>query len=285
MAAHHTWQQHDGLVREALVRALELSQYTYVQDNLAASLVWEALREVHAPITEACVSSIRSQLLSLHMPEGGSFEDHLTKLQQLFMEMSVLGQPIPEGEQKFTLLGSLLPSWHSVVLAFKVSLKPLPKMIQSLCAIAHDVQPSSGPAPSGMALSVQADAPKQSYCFDCCEAGHSISSLKCANVQCWLERFRSDKASEWWKGNHKGMKGKDGPRKAKASMAVSTVTRLSRVSAPAAPKAREVSAVKVSTWSLSALESIVEVTALVATSAGDHKSKSIIIDSGCSHHI
>ncbi|KAF8750007.1 hypothetical protein RHS01_09600 [Rhizoctonia solani] len=66
--AYTNWVRCNGLVHKAIVCSLDSSQYPYVQENTTVSSVWAALQEVHAPLTKAWASSLRSQILLLRMP-------------------------------------------------------------------------------------------------------------------------------------------------------------------------------------------------------------------------
>ncbi|KAF8720239.1 GAG-pre-integrase domain, partial [Rhizoctonia solani] len=281
--AYTNWVRCNGLVRKAIVCSLDSSQYPYVQENTTASSVWAALQEVHALLTKAWASSLRSQILLLRMPKGSLFKAHLAKLQHLVTEMSVLGQPISEGEQRHALISSLPHSWCPVILQLKLAPRPLGKTIQGLCAIAPQVAKLSlkslARASDVTALSIQTEPLKNGTicCFDCCKLGHTKGSPNCKFYKHHIKVFGANCVNIQQKGKGRSLKDKNNKKKAKASIAVTNA------SSSEAPKAGEASAVEVLLWTPSAEDSPVQVLALAAT--GEHRLDSIIVNSGCSHHI
>ncbi|GAB1526399.1 hypothetical protein RhiTH_009566 [Rhizoctonia solani] len=281
--SYTNWVRCNGLVRKAIVCSLDSSQYPYVQENTTTSSVWAALQEVHALLTKAWASSLRSQILLLRMPEGSLFKAHLAKLQHLVTEMSVLGQPISKGEQRHALIGSLPHSWRPVILQLKLAPRPLGKTIQGLCAAAPQVAKLSlkslAHTSDITALSVQTEPSKSGVicCFDCCKLRHTKGSPDCKFSKRHIKVFGADCVNNQQKGKGRSSKDKNNKKKAKASVAVTNA------SLSEAPKAREASVVEVLLWTPSAEDSPVQVLALAAT--GEHRLDSIIVNSGCSHHI
>ncbi|GAB1519595.1 hypothetical protein RhiTH_002663 [Rhizoctonia solani] len=218
--AYTNWVCCNGLVRKAIVCSLDSSQYPYVQENTTASSVWAALREVHAPLTKAWASSLRSQILLLRMPKGSLFEAHLAKLQHLVTEMSVLGQLISKGEQRHALIGSLPHSWRPVILQLELAPRPLGKTIQGLCAVAPQVAELSSKslarASDVTALSVQTEPSKSGAicCFDCCELGHTKGSPNCKFSKRCIKVFGANRVNNRQKGKGRSSKDKNNKKKA-----------------------------------------------------------------------
>ncbi|KAG8707096.1 hypothetical protein FRC11_007693, partial [Ceratobasidium sp. 423] len=195
------WQQHDGLVQEAIVNTLDTSQYLYVEDSLLALRVWSILWEIHTLMTEGCAHLIQSQMMALKMAEGSSFEEHLAKLKCLFTEMSTLGEPIAEGEQKHALLASLLPSWGHIMLGMESFPRPLVETVKGLCNVTRSlaegtVGSPSVPGAAGTAFSAQPSDSDKICCWECTNTGHCMGAANCPDVIKCIAAFRTDWANQ-----------------------------------------------------------------------------------------
>ena len=112
------------------------------------------------------------------MKEGTLMETHLKHMKEITDRLASIGAPISEEDQVVTLLGSLPPSYSTIVTALeaRVDNVNLPFVQQALIHEEHkrSVQTDDTASRSDLALmgARKYDNSRKPRCFGCCKLGH-----------------------------------------------------------------------------------------------------------------
>ena len=136
---------------------------------------WDALKKHFERETLANKLFLKKQYFRKEMSEGNSIDMHLKEMKELTDKLSSIGAPISEEDQIVTLLGSLPPSFSTVVTALEARVDDL-KMDFVQQQLIHNerklkAQESKPEALHDSAL-VGAQKRKPPRCWTCDEVGH-----------------------------------------------------------------------------------------------------------------
>ena len=136
---------------------------------------WDVLKKHFERETLANKLFLKKQYFRKEMSEGNSIDMHLKEMKELTDKLSSIGAPISEEDQIVTLLGSLPPSFSTVVTALEARVDDL-KMDFVQQQLIHNerklkAQESKPEALHDSAL-VGAQKRKPPRCWTCDEVGH-----------------------------------------------------------------------------------------------------------------
>ena len=136
---------------------------------------WDALKNHFERETLANKLFLKKQYFRKEMSEGNSIDMHLKEMKELTDKLSSIGAPISEEDQIFTLLGSLPPSFSTVVTALEARVDDL-KMDFVQQQLIHNERKLKAQELKREALHdsalVGAQKRKPPRCWTCDEVGH-----------------------------------------------------------------------------------------------------------------
>ena len=110
-----------------LVLAIDPSLLFLIGDPVSPVPVWEKLADQFQKKTWANKLHLRKRLYSLRLEEGGSVQEHIKTLTEIFNKLSVVGDVITDEDHIVHLLASLPDSYNVLVTALEAS-EEVPKM-------------------------------------------------------------------------------------------------------------------------------------------------------------
>ena len=143
--------------------------------------VWDTLRKHFERETLANKLFLKKQYFRMEMKEGTSVDEHLKQMKEITDKLASIGSPISEEDQVVTLLGSLPPSYSTLVTALEARADDIRlDFVQQ--ALIHEEQKQKGP-PSDTSSASQQDSAlvggqnrakprKPPTCWNCGELGH-----------------------------------------------------------------------------------------------------------------
>ena len=102
-----------------IVMLISLSQLYLITSCEDASRAWTALRNHFDWDTLVNKLMLKKQYFRMGMKDGISMEAHIKNMKELTDRLAVINAPIAEEDQVVTLLGSLPPSYSTLVTAFE----------------------------------------------------------------------------------------------------------------------------------------------------------------------
>ena len=168
-----------------IVLAISTSQLYLVTSCEGPHDAWEALRTNFERDSLANKLFLKKQYFRTQMKDGTSIEKHLKDMKELTDKLAAIGAPISEEDQVVTLLGSLPPSYATLVTALEARVDDVSlKFVQQ--ALIHEEQKRSNSASFNCTASGrQADtvlvgaqkkmstgSRKQVKCYECGFFGH-----------------------------------------------------------------------------------------------------------------
>ncbi len=131
-----------------LVMAITTPQLYLVTSCEGPKEMWDALRGHYERETLANKLFLKKQYFRKEMKEGTSMEMHLKEMKEITDKLSSIGAPISEEDQVVTLLGSLPPSYSTVVTAIEARGDDL-KLDYVQQALTHEEKGASSGASPG----------------------------------------------------------------------------------------------------------------------------------------
>ena len=110
-----------------VVLAVEPSLLYLVGDPEDPRVVWTKLEEQFQRRTWANKLQLRRKLFSLKLKEGGSINDHIKTMTEIFEELAVIGDTVSEEDRVVHLLASLPESFDVLVTALEAQSENVPK--------------------------------------------------------------------------------------------------------------------------------------------------------------
>ena len=110
-----------------VVLAVEPSLLYLLGDPEDPQVVWTKLEEQFQRRTWANKLQLRRKLFSLKLKEGGSMNDHVKTMTEIFEELAVIGDPVSEEDRVVHLLASLPESFDVLVTALEAQSENVPK--------------------------------------------------------------------------------------------------------------------------------------------------------------
>ena len=172
-------------------------------------VVWKQLSDQFQKKTWANKLELRRKLYSLQLKEGGSVQEHIKRITELFEALAVIGDPVSDEDSVVYLLASLPESFNVLVTALEASSETVPKMETVTERLLHEERKmkernSNGSADdmSRKALTANhkkvANPKRQVICHYCKKAGHikrECRKLAAANRQASQDLSPSSKHS------------------------------------------------------------------------------------------
>ena len=106
-----------------IVLSLEPSLLYLIGDPEDPTTVWEKLANQFQKRTWANKLEMRRNLFSLRLKNGGSVQEHVKAMTEIFEGLSVIGDPISEEDRVVHLLASLPDSYNMLVTAFEANVE------------------------------------------------------------------------------------------------------------------------------------------------------------------
>ena len=110
-----------------IVLAVDPSLLYLIGDPNDPVAVWKKLQNQFQKKTWANKLALRRRLHSLQLRDGGSVQDHVKAMTELFNELAIVGDSIEEDDRVVYLLASLPDSFNTLVTALEAS-EDVPKM-------------------------------------------------------------------------------------------------------------------------------------------------------------
>lgn len=108
-----------------LVLSTSASQLYLITDKEDPNEVWETLKAHYKPKTIANKLFLKRSYFRCEMSEGTNIESHLKNMKELTDKLAAINAPISEEDQIVTLLGSLPPSYQTIVTALEARIDDL----------------------------------------------------------------------------------------------------------------------------------------------------------------
>ena len=168
-----------------IVLAISTSQLYLVTSCEGPHDAWEALRTNFERDSLANKLFLKKQYFRTQMKDGTSIEKHLKDMKELTDKLAAIGAPIAEEDQVVTLLGSLPPSYATLVTALEARVDDVSlKFVQQ--ALIHEEQKWSSSASFNRTASgrqtdtvlvgaqkkMRTGSRKQVKCYECGVLGH-----------------------------------------------------------------------------------------------------------------
>ena len=104
-----------------IVLAIDTSLLYLIPDPENPQTVWEKLQGQFQKKSWANKLSLRKKLYALRLVEGGSIQDHLKTMTELFNELAIVGSPVDDEDKVVHLLASLPPTYDMLVTALEAN--------------------------------------------------------------------------------------------------------------------------------------------------------------------
>ena len=183
-AAQADFRQKSQKAFSTIVMAISTSQLYLITSCECPKEAWNALRNHFERETLANKLFLKKQYFRTEMKEGTSMEVHLKHMKEITDRLAAIGAPISEEDQVVTMLGSLPPSYSTLVTALEARVDDV-KLNFVQQALIHEEQKRNGQFrhSSGTSSGDQPDSalvgarkklkpPKPVRCFGCGEVGH-----------------------------------------------------------------------------------------------------------------
>lgn len=123
--AVEAWKKSDLKARPHLVLNLGEEPATLVTSLLLSDAstkqVWERLCEVYQRENIQSQLNLRAKLQATHLSEDGDIQQHLTQLEQIFVDLARINDPVLETEKSGHLLRSLPPSLSFIAIVVQAN--------------------------------------------------------------------------------------------------------------------------------------------------------------------
>ena len=106
-----------------IMLSLEPSLLYLIGDPEDPTTVWEKLANQFQKRTWANKLELRRNLFSLRLKNGGSMQEHVKAMTEIFEGLSVIGDPVSEEDRVVHLLASLPDSYGMLVTAFEANVE------------------------------------------------------------------------------------------------------------------------------------------------------------------
>ena len=110
-----------------IVLTVQPSLLYLIGDPEDPSEVWQKLESQYQKRTWANKLQLRRKLISLRLKQGDSVQEHIKAMSEIFDQLSVIGDPISDGDRVVHLLTSVSESYNLVVTALEAN-EAVPKM-------------------------------------------------------------------------------------------------------------------------------------------------------------
>ena len=110
-----------------IVLAVDLSLLYLLEDPEDPKAVWKKLEEQFQPKTWSNKLQLRRKLYALKLKEGGSVNEHIKTISEIFEGLAVIGDAVSEEDRVVHLLASLPESYNVLVTALEAQSENIPK--------------------------------------------------------------------------------------------------------------------------------------------------------------
>ena len=133
---------------------------------------WDALKKHFERESLANKLFLKKQYFRKEMSEGNTIDMHLKEMKELTDKLNSIGAPISEEDQVITLLGSLPPSFSSVVTALEARVDDLTMDFVQQQLIHHERKIKAQESKLDDSALVGTQKRKPPKCWNCDEVGH-----------------------------------------------------------------------------------------------------------------
>ncbi len=136
--------------------------------------VWTRLEEQFQRKTWANKLHMRRKLYALRLKEGGSVNEHIKMMTEIFEALAVIGDAVSEEDRVVHLLASLPESFNVLVTALEAQSENVPKWAVVILheQIKMSEKTSPGPGDGGLFATQQSGQKRQFTCHFCHKTGH-----------------------------------------------------------------------------------------------------------------
>ena len=110
-----------------IMLAVEPSLLYLLGDPEDLKAVWKKLEEQFQPMTWSNKLQLRCKLYALKLKEGGSINEHIKTMSEIFEGLAVIGDAVSEEDRVVHLLASLPESYNVLVTALEAQSENIPK--------------------------------------------------------------------------------------------------------------------------------------------------------------
>lgn len=137
-------------------------------------IVWNKLSDQFLKKSWANKLKLRRKLYSLKLSDGGSMQNHIKQLTEIFECLSLIGDPVGEEDQVVHLLAGLPDSYDMLVTALEANAE-VPKMAVVTERLLYEetkLQEKNGASSTESGLVLNKDRKKKPTCHHCKKEGH-----------------------------------------------------------------------------------------------------------------
>lgn len=154
-----------------IVLAVDSSLLYLVPDPQDPKEVWDSLQNQFQRKSWANKLGLRKKLYALKLAEGGSVQEHLKSMTELFNELSIVGSPVDAEDKVVHLLASLPPSFDMLVTALEAN-ETVPSMETVTERLMHAERKAVEEESELGLLSRRGGKSKGPKCYKCKRYGH-----------------------------------------------------------------------------------------------------------------
>ena len=146
--------------------------YLLGDDPSNPKIVWDTLQKQFQKKSWANKLSLKRRLFTTKLEEGGSVQEHIKTLTEIFNELAVIGDPIEEEDRVVHLLASLPSSYDMLVTALEAS-ENVPQMETVMERLIHEEKKIASRDETQQAgLNLRIRGKQGIICYKCKKAGH-----------------------------------------------------------------------------------------------------------------
>ena len=136
--------------------------------------IWNRLKEMFQKDTFANKRELRKKLCTARLAEGGSANDHIKCLTQIFDELAVIEAPVEEDDKVTYLLSSLPESYDVLVTAYDAmdAVPTWTTVVEKVCALDKKKSKKEDEKALTSRSGSRSESRSEMRCFECNEPGH-----------------------------------------------------------------------------------------------------------------
>jgi hypothetical protein len=186
------WNQDNGIVKRLIGASIPNSVFLQIRSKTNAKDVWDTLKALYETRSELTKINLSQRLQSMKCGEEDNLRTHYDRLNELREQLAALGKTLTNTEYAAIMMGSLLPSYESVLhsiasTAYMQSISITSEVVHKLSTDTYDrrqIENAGKVQDEAFAAEARKKGSKGKKrdieCFNCHKKGH-------VKAECWAK--------------------------------------------------------------------------------------------------
>ena len=207
------WTNDENIAMQVIAASIPNTVFTNIKSKTNTKDVWDALKALYEGRTTMVLVNLGQQLQSMRCADEDNVREHFDKLANMREQLAAMGKSIPDDEYASTLMGSLPPSYASMLQAITASAEisgtaVTPIIVIKLATDEYDRRSIQSNKTQDEAFATESQKKKgfkgkrrNVECENCHKTGHT-------KAECWAKGGGNEGGAPWRKNKKAGDKDK-----------------------------------------------------------------------------